>query len=149
MKRNLLTLITILAGITVVGLIREGFLRTQPAQAQQTASSSNIVKQRWEYCVIVDSYGMDDSSGKPAVGFTSVCYFDESGYREETAKVQGETSGIQPTEVYEKARQKALSVTIAQLGSRGWEMVGEFPFTKRFHSDEKDRPGLYFKRGKP
>lgn len=127
-------------GLTTVFLGLVGFLKAQQAQAQQPG------KQRWEYCAVVDSFGMDDAGGKPAVGIAKVGYFEESGYREDTINVQGDVAGLQRDAVYEKARQKGLAVAIAQLGSQGWEMVGESPFAKRFQSDEKDRSVLYFKR---
>ncbi|MEW6131286.1 MAG: hypothetical protein AB1757_29925 [Acidobacteriota bacterium] len=46
---------------------------------------------------------MDDANKKPAVGFVKIGYFEETGYREETIKAQGEITGVQPNEVYEKA----------------------------------------------
>lgn len=146
MKKNLWILLLVVLGTVMACFGLTGFLKGQQVQAQQTSVGSNASKQQWEYCAIVDSYGMDDANRKPAVGYVKIGYFEESGYREETIKVQGEVSGIQPGEVYEKARQKALAVAIAQLGSKGWEMVGELPFTKRYSSDERERTGLYFKR---
>ena len=140
MKKDRLLLILLAFGIATVCLGLVGFLKAQQAQAQQ------LSKQRWEYCAVVDSYGMDDANGKPAVGFAKIGYFEESGYREDTIKVQGDVTGVQRDAVYEKARQKGLAVAIAQLGSQGWELVGESPFAKRFQSDEKDRSVLYFKR---
>jgi hypothetical protein len=135
-------------GMTITSLSLSGFYRAQPAQAQQTPLGNNASKPKWEYCAIVDSVGMDDANRKPAAGFVKVGYFEETGYREETIKAPGEVAGIQPSEVYEKARQKALAMAIARLGSQGWELVGELPFGKRFGSDEKERPSLYFKRSK-
>jgi hypothetical protein len=148
MMKNLSILLLVAFGTATVCLGLSGFLKVQQVQAQRTPVGNNGGKQKWEYCAIVDSYGMDDTNKKPALGYVKIGYFEESGYREETIKVQGDVTGIQPGEVYEKARQKGLGVSIAQLGSQGWEMVGESPFAKRFQSDEKDRTVLYFKRPK-
>jgi hypothetical protein len=139
-------LLLVVIGTTTVCLSLGGFLKVQQAQAQQSLAGNNSSKQKWEYCAIVDSYGMDDTNGKPAIGHVKVGYFEETGYREDTIKVQGEVAGVHRNEVYERARQKALAMAIAQLGSHGWELVGESPFAKRFQSDEKDRIVLHFKR---
>ena len=146
MKKYLLIVSLVIFGMAMACLGLGAFLKAQPVQAQQTPAANNASKHKWEYCAIVDSYGTDDTNRKPAVGHVKVGYFEESGYREDTIKVQGEVAGIQPNEVYEKARRKALAVAIAQLGTQGWEMVGELPFAKRFQSDERDRGALYFKR---
>jgi hypothetical protein len=138
MKKERWLLILLAFGIATGCLGVSGFLKPQQAQAQQTG------KQKWDYCAIVDSYGMSDATA--AVGYAKIGYFEESGYREDTIKVQGESTVFQRTEIYEKARQKGLAVAIAQLGSQGWELVGESPFAKRFQSDEKDLSVLYFKR---
>ena len=148
MKKNLSILLLVVLGTATACLGLGGFLKAQQVQAQQTPIGSNANKHKWEYCAIVDSYGTDDTNRKPAEGVVKIGYFEELGYREDTIKVQGEVTGIQRGEVYEKARQKALAVAIAQLGSQGWEMVGELPFTKRYSSDERERTGLYFKRVK-
>jgi hypothetical protein len=148
MKKNLWIFYLVIIGTAAVCSGLGGLLKAQQAHAQQIPAGNNTSKQRWEYCAIVDSYGMDDTNGKPAVGYVKIGYFEESGYREDTIKVQGEVVGVQRSEVYEKTRQKALAVAIAQLGSQGWEMVGELPFTKRYSSDERERTGLYFKRVK-
>jgi hypothetical protein len=148
MKKKSWILLLVVITTAITGLALSSLLRPQQVQAEQTPVGNNASKQKWEYCAIVDSYGMDDLNGKPAVGHVKIGYFEESGYREDTIKVQGEVTGIQQNEVYERARQKALAVAIAQLGGRGWEMVGELPFTKRYSSDERERTGLYFKRVK-
>lgn len=149
MKKNLWILLLVFVGTAIAFWDLSGFLKSQQVQAQPTPVENNANKQRWEYCAIVEFYGMDDINRKPAVGYVKIGHFEETGYREDTIKVQGEVAGIQPSEIYEKAGQKALAVAIAQLGRQGWEMVGELPFTKWYSSDEKERTGLYFKRVKP
>jgi hypothetical protein len=128
MKNNLRILLLIVTATACLGI--GGFLKAQQVQAQQSPVGNNASKQKWEYCAIVDFYGMDDLNGKPAVGYVKVGYFEESGYREDTIKVQGEVTGIQPNNVYEKARQNGLAVAIAQLGSHGWENGWRIAFHK-------------------
>jgi hypothetical protein len=64
-----------------------GILRTQTVLAQQPSSVSNgAKKQRWEYCAIVDSYGMNDTNGKPAEGFAKLGYFDDQAIEKRQSK---------------------------------------------------------------
>ena len=112
---------------------------------QKTKQTENKVVIKWEHCAITDFYGTGQDN-KPPIGIAVICFFQESGCREVTIRVEGETRGFPPTELYEIARKKALSKAIAQLGKDGWELVGEMTYPRRFGTDEKDRTALYFKR---
>jgi hypothetical protein len=83
-----------------------------------------------------------------AVGYATIAYFDRSGSREEKVRMQGERVGTDTTGEYQRAQQKALAMTIAQLGSQGWEMVGQLPYNGYFRSGVEEPTALYFKRAK-
>ena len=83
-----------------------------------------------------------------AVGYATIVYFDRSGYREENVKMPGEKVGTPINGEYQRAQKKALAMTIAQLGSQGWEMVGQLPYNGYFRSGVEEPTALYFKRAK-
>jgi len=83
-----------------------------------------------------------------AVGLATIVYFESSGYREENVKLQGEKVSAPNTGEYQRVKPKALAMTIAQLGSQGWEMVGQLPYNGYFRSEVEQPTALYFKRAK-
>lgn len=117
----------------------------QSRSNQQTRKVESKDATKWEHCAITASYAMQQRD-KPPVGLAVICFFQESGCREVTIRAEGESRGFPPNELYTIARKKALSRAIAQLGSDGWELVGEMQYPKQFDTDEKDLRALYFKR---
>ena len=142
MSRRLMVLFFALSLLTCLYLIG----RMQSAQAQRTSATDNSAKQKWEYCAIINSGNMNEN--ELAVGYATIVYFDRSGSREENVKIQGERVGTPITNEYQRAKQKALAITIAQLGGQGWEMVGQLPYNGYFRSGVEEPTALYFKRAK-
>jgi hypothetical protein len=120
--------------------------KMQSAQAQRTPAIGNPVKPQWEYCAIIRSSNMNEND--VAVGIATIAYFDTSGYREENVRVQGERVTAPTNGEYQRAAQKALAMTIAQLGRQCWEMIGQLPYNGYFRSGVEEPTALYFKRTK-
>ncbi len=140
------------SAISIVVAIYFASLLTFQTSAQQKNSA-----QKWEYCAITRFYATESYS--KALGFAQISYLEQSGYRETWIKYEGETvSNINHNQaeiVYQLARERALSDAIAQLGSQGWEMIGEAHFAKLTSVPDgnggmtsKYDKAIYFKRPK-
>src|SRR6185295_14515789 len=126
MRRKLLVLLFAISMVTCVCAL----LKVQSAQAQRTSVTDSTRKEKWEYCAIIYSGGTKE--GNFAAGVVTIAYFDTSGIREDKVKIQGELVGEPLTNEYKNAQQKALAMTIAQLGTQGWEMIGQLPYNGSF-----------------
>lgn len=142
MSRKLVVLFFSLSLLSCMYLIG----RMQSAQAQMTSAKDNPAKAKWEYCAIISSGSMSENG--LAVGITTIVYFDKTGHREENVRMQGERVGTPITGEYQRAQEKTLAMTIAQLGSQGWEMVGQLPYNNYFRSGIEQPTALFFKRTK-
>src|SRR5262245_12631031 len=121
--------------------------RTPSAQAQRTSAKQNSAKQKWEYCAIVSSLSMREDESAAAAA--KIVYFDTSGGREESVKVQGARIGkTDGSHEYRQAEYKALAIAIAQLGDQGWDMIGQLPYNAYFRTGVEQATALYFKRSK-
>ncbi len=118
--------------------------KMQSAQAQRTSSTTTPAKQTWVYCAITGSGNMNENG--IAVGSATIVYFEKSGSRKEDVRIQGERVGTPINGEYQRARDTALATTIAQLGSQGWEMVGQLPYSSNFRSAIEEPTAMYFKR---
>ena len=139
MSRRLSVLFLALSLLTCIYLIS----RMPSAQAQRASATDYSAKQKWEYCAITSSGSMNEN--ELAVGIATIVYFDTSGSREENVKIQG--NRVADGE-YQRAQKRALAMTIGQLGSQGWEMVGQLPYNGYFRSGVEEPTALYFKRAK-
>lgn len=150
MKKSLVAVLFTLTGVLIC------FITVQVA-LQQASAQSKPATLKWEHCAITEFYATE-SLGK-AVGFAKISYFDPAGYREQWLKAEGEAIGLNNRNdpgIYQGARQEALSSAITQLGSQGWELVGEGRYARtvsvqladNLHT-QRDDTALYFKRIKP
>jgi hypothetical protein len=140
MRRKIAILLSIGVAALAVSLILTGFLYSQRIEAHQ-GSASSAGNQKWEYCALTNSYGTKEIN---AVGLAFITYFEESGFRTEQIKIEGEMLGTQPHIAYRQAEMKAFSAAVMRLGSQGWELIGELPFPPVSDSNK----ALYFKRQK-
>lgn len=150
MKKSLEMVLFTLAGILICSVAISAALKVATAQSKPATL-------KWEHCAITEFYATE-SLGK-AMGFAKISYFDPAGYREQWLKAEGEAIGLNNRNdpgIYQGARQEALASAIAQLGSQGWELVGEGRYARtvsvqiadNLHT-ERDDTALYFKRIKP
>jgi hypothetical protein len=142
MSRRAWLLFFAVSSLTCVYLI----IKMQPAQAQRASAVDNPARPRWEYCAIIRSSSMNEND--MAVGVATIAFFDASGYREETVRAQGERITSALSGEYQRAQEKALAMTIAQLGSQGWEMIGHFPYNGALRAGADEITAIYFKRAK-
>ena len=141
MSRSLTALFFALSLLTCMYLVG----RMQSVQAQRTSGIDNSAKQKFEYCAITSSGSMNEN--ELAVGIATIVYFDSSSSREESVKILGNRVGKPTDGEYQRAQKRALDMTIAQLGSQGWEMVGQLLYGS-FRSAEGEPTALFFKRAK-
>ena len=140
-RKQMTTLL--MCAMTVLTLNSASIAQSRSKQRAKEINAKEVIK--WEHCAITAFYTMQQGDKAP-VGIVRICFFQETGCREETIRAEGERMGFPPNELHEIARKKALSKAIAQLGKDGWELVGEMPYPKQFDTDEKDQTALYFKR---
>lgn len=104
----------------------------------QTSSAQRAVRAQWEYATVVAAYSFNPAQDKlnKITGLTEICYLQMNGCRRQEIKYEldyglylqeralGE-SLIARRAANVKAAEIALQKTLAQLGSDGWELVGE------------------------
>ena len=103
-----------------------------------TGSAQRALRAQWEYATVVAAYSFNPVQDKlnKITGMTEICYVQTTGCRRQEIKYEldyglylqeralGESLASRKAASI-KAAETALLKTLAQLGSEGWELVGE------------------------
>lgn len=137
MKKNYLrTLVFVTVVLLIISIQIGDVFNSSSVYAKQLRKGKREVRQKWEYCAIVDIGFI--SKGEKYSGFSKICYFQNSGCKEQTV----ESTGMEES----SAKANAFAIAIANLGNEGWEMIGE---GSSLVSWTNVHGSLYFKRRKP
>ncbi len=82
---------------------------------------------QWEYCAIGETFSFAYNDGK-TYSQTKILYFEPTGLKEESAQAESAVSLEKDPAKLEALRQKSFANAMTQLGSQGWELVGEAPY---------------------
>lgn len=165
--RKLIFLFSVVVVALLGGLVYT--LSAPPSSAQKTA------RVQWEYAAIKAVYALGSPGEKieRIYGMTEICYLQPSGCKRQEIKYELDYGGFLQerglTEIAASRRQASFAAseiafqkTVAQLGSDGWELIGE-PDVKfevvsvddYYRSENKsllfareDTKAVYFKRPK-
>lgn len=138
-----------------------------------TSSAQKIVRNQWEYSAITSAYSFNPAKDKlnKIYGMAEICYLQSTGCRRLEVKHELDYGlYLQDRALLEsfqtrqaaslKASQIAFQKAVSQLGSEGWEIVGEpdlqFTFVniddynkfedKSVLFDSENTKAVYFKR---
>lgn len=158
-----------------LGVILSAFAFFGYTAFTQTSTAQKASVAQWEYASIIASYSFNPTRDKTnkIAGTAVICYMQNSGCRlaevkhevDYTAYIQArllplEENSAARTNAGVRASEIAFQKALAQLGSEGWEMIGEpdikFEFVdyesylkledRSVFFNRKDTKAVYFKR---